>query len=167
MLNAEFFFLTWMMAGAMALGYALCLPQARAPAAQVQRRWRTFRAAKTDSRLPRLTLLIPALDEPTVIAFRIEQALSLDYPQRKLQVVAALEGCDDRVEAAVRAFASRGVRVIDSIDAGRDALSGDVVLVYDDDRALDRQALLEWLALRDSGRRALDTAAGAAYSSSQ
>ncbi|HEX5443480.1 MAG TPA: hypothetical protein VFW87_06615 [Pirellulales bacterium] len=139
---------TCMTAGALALAYACCVPGSWAPAARVHRRLRMRRAAARDAGLPSLTLLIPALDEPTVVVYRIERALSLDYPKHRLQVVASLEGCDDRIEAAVRDFARRGVLVIDSIDDGRDKLTGEVVLVCDDDQPLNRKQLLEWLHCR-------------------
>ncbi len=140
--------LSGMMAGALALGYACSLPAITVPAARVRRQLKVRWAAASDARLPRVTLLIPALDEPTVVAYRIERALSLDYPAHKLQVVAALEGCDDRVESAVRAFAHRGVRVIESIDTGLRELSGEVVMVCDDDQPIDRETLLAFLDSR-------------------
>lgn len=145
--------LTCLMAWAAALVCAWGLPVGWTRAARWPSRATRRASENADAHLPRVTLLIPALDELNVVAFRIEQALSLDYPKHKLQVVASLEGCDDRLEAAVRMFAGRGVLVIDSLDAGLRELSGDVVIICDDDQPLNRQTLLEWLTIRDSARQ--------------
>ncbi len=78
------------------LGYPLLL----AALAHLRRRPR-FDA----SQLPDLTMIIAAFNEETVIAEKIEHALSLNYPADKFRVVVAADGSTDRTADIVRAFA--------------------------------------------------------------
>jgi cellulose synthase/poly-beta-1,6-N-acetylglucosamine synthase-like glycosyltransferase len=52
--------------------------------------------------LPRLTLIIAAHNEQEVIAAKVANALSLDYPRERLQVVVACDGCSDKTAALAR-----------------------------------------------------------------
>ncbi len=52
--------------------------------------------------LPRLTLIIAAHDEQEVIGAKVANALSLDYPRERLQVVVACDGCSDQTAAVAR-----------------------------------------------------------------
>lgn len=60
-----------------------------------------------DDRLPTVTLVVPAHNEAAVIAAKIADCDSLDYPQGRLTVVLGLDGCSDATrplaEAAVAA----------------------------------------------------------------
>jgi len=51
--------------------------------------------------LPRLSLIVAAHDEQSVIAARVANALALDYPRELLEVIVTCDGCTD--ETAVRA----------------------------------------------------------------
>lgn len=51
-----------------------------------------------------VSLLIAALNEEQVIAERLENALSLDYPRDKLEIVIASDGSIDRTAEIVRRF---------------------------------------------------------------
>src|SRR5690348_13336605 len=64
-----------------------------------------------DADLPSVSLLIAAYNEQTVIAKRIENALSLDYPHSKLEVVIASDGSSDDTNAIVKANTDRRVRL--------------------------------------------------------
>jgi cellulose synthase/poly-beta-1,6-N-acetylglucosamine synthase-like glycosyltransferase len=59
-------------------------------------------AATTES-LPALTLVVAAHDEEQVIEAKIANALSLDYPHDRLQVIVACDGCTDETVARARA----------------------------------------------------------------
>src|SRR4051794_15811083 len=54
--------------------------------------------------LPRVSLLIAALNEDSVIRERVENALALDYPADKLEIVIASDGSVDRTAEIVRKY---------------------------------------------------------------
>src|SRR5713226_7135874 len=62
--------------------------------------------------LPSLSLLIAAYNEEAVIEDRVQNALKLDYPPGKLEVVIACDGCSDTTAETVRQYAHHGVRVL-------------------------------------------------------
>jgi cellulose synthase/poly-beta-1,6-N-acetylglucosamine synthase-like glycosyltransferase len=51
------------------------------------------------SQLPELTLIVAAHDEASVIAAKVENALALDYPRERLELVVACDGCADDTAA--------------------------------------------------------------------
>lgn len=61
---------------------------------------------------PRLTYLITAYNEERNIRAKLDQVLSLDYPQDKLEVIVASDGSTDGTDGIVRRFAGRGVRLV-------------------------------------------------------
>ena len=69
--------------------------------------------ALPDRDLPSMSLLIAAHNEAEVIQQRIENALQLDYPAEKLDVVIASDGSTDATAEIVRRYADRGVRLLD------------------------------------------------------
>ncbi|NMU70383.1 glycosyltransferase family 2 protein, partial [Vibrio parahaemolyticus] len=54
---------------------------------------RAYKASKTDSQLPSITVIVPAYNEEQWIAEKIRNLASLDYPRDKLRVVIACDGC--------------------------------------------------------------------------
>jgi glycosyltransferase involved in cell wall biosynthesis len=94
------------------LGYAAALAAlARVlPGAVSGSRERTRRspeggAPKTsspDSSLPALSLIVAAHDEQEVIAAKVANALALDYPRERLQVIVACDGCTDETASRAR-----------------------------------------------------------------
>ena len=54
------------------------------------------------AQLPELSLIVAAHDEQAVIAQRVENALRLDYPRERLQVIVACDGCEDATAARAR-----------------------------------------------------------------
>lgn len=64
-----------------------------------------------DAELPTMTLLIAAYNEAAVIEARIENALKMDYPPGKLDIVIASDGSSDATNDIVRRYASRGVKL--------------------------------------------------------
>ena len=71
--------------------------------------------------LPPVTLIITAHDEEAVIAERIGNALALDYPADRLEIVVASDASSDRTHEIVRGFADRGVRLLACPRAGKTA----------------------------------------------
>lgn len=60
---------------------------------------------------PPVTLLIAAHNEQAVIADKLENTLTLDYPARRLQILVTADGSDDKTPEIVCAFGSRGVEL--------------------------------------------------------
>lgn len=60
----------------------------------------------TGSELPALSLIVAAHDEQEVIAAKVGNALGLDYPRERLELIVACDGCgDETAERARRAGA--------------------------------------------------------------
>jgi cellulose synthase/poly-beta-1,6-N-acetylglucosamine synthase-like glycosyltransferase len=62
--------------------------------------------------LPAVSLLIAAYNEEVDIEDRVRNALALQYPPGKLEIVIASDGSTDRTNEIVRRYADRGVRLI-------------------------------------------------------
>src|SRR5438876_10468162 len=63
---------------------------------------RPARAAADDvaqGELPSLSLIIAAHDEQAVISAKVRNALALDYPPARLEVIVACDGCSDATAA--------------------------------------------------------------------
>jgi len=58
---------------------------------------------------PRVSMIIAARNEEGVIAAKIENALSLDYPSGKLEIIVASDASTDRTDEIVRGFDGHGV----------------------------------------------------------
>src|SRR3954464_14321705 len=86
-----------------AVGYpvflALCQPLAR-------------RRRQIDSAERPVSLIIAAFNEESVIARKIENALALDYPRERLEIIVASDGSTDRTDQIVQSFANRGVSLL-------------------------------------------------------
>src|SRR5947209_906105 len=70
------------------------------------------RPPRTDASLPVVSLLIAAHNEEADIEARILNALALDYPADKLEIVIASDGSTDGTNDVVRRYADRGVRLL-------------------------------------------------------
>jgi len=116
-----------------------------------------------DSELPTITLLIAAHNEQAVIGERLENALALDYPRERLEIVVASDGSDDRTTEIVSSFADRGVRLLDyqsnrgksaTLNAAWSELTSELVLLSDANTAIEPQAprkLARWFRAPDIG----------------
>jgi len=96
----------WLMWSAIAVGlYAyLGYPAAAALLATLFGRPHRFEDIE-----PTVTLIIPAHNEEKVIAAKIENSLSQDYPRDKLDIRVVSDGSDDTTDAIAREYESRGV----------------------------------------------------------
>jgi len=115
-----------------------------------------------DSALPSVSLLIAAHNEEAVIQRRIENALDLEYPNDRLQIVVASDGSDDGTVAIARAYAGR-VSVLDNpirrgkastLNAAMEHLTGRIVLLSDANTAIEPAALrnlVRWFADAEVG----------------
>lgn len=113
-------------------------------------------AGQADADLPTLSLLVAAHNEESVIEDRIRNALALDYPAGRLEVVIACDGCTDATVRLARRYEGRGVRVLDFPERrGKAAtlndcfplIRGEVVILSDANTLTDRRAarnLVRW-----------------------
>lgn len=116
-----------------------------------------------DDRLPRLSLLIAAYNERGVMAERIENALAMDYPRERLEIVIASDGSNDGTNEIVKRYADRGVRLLAHphrrgksvvLNEAMPQLRGEVVLLSDANTMLEPSAgrrLVRWFADSDVG----------------
>jgi glycosyltransferase involved in cell wall biosynthesis len=108
-----------------------------ATAAQARRRHYTPR--RDDAYAPDVSLIIAAHDEGAVIGERLRNALALDYPRDKLEIVVALDGSADATRSIVEGFGDEGVRALDLPRGGKisaqnaavDATTGEVLAFSD------------------------------------
>jgi len=61
---------------------------------------------------PPVSLIIAAFNEEKAIAAKLENSLALDYPHDRLEILVASDASTDRTDDLVRAFESRGVRLL-------------------------------------------------------
>ena len=101
---------------------------------------------------PAVSLIVAAHDEADVIAAKIENALALDYPRDRLELIVASDGsADGTVEAARTAGADRVLELprggkIRAQDAGVEAASGEIVAFTDANCRLAPDALRRLVA---------------------
>ena len=113
--------------------------------------------------LPRVSLLIAAHNEASIIATRIENALAMDYPRDRLEIVIATDGCADRTAEVVRGFADQGVRLFEyPVRRGKATvlndsiprLTGEVVILSDANTFTEPEAarrLARWFSDQSVG----------------
>jgi cellulose synthase/poly-beta-1,6-N-acetylglucosamine synthase-like glycosyltransferase len=98
---------------------------------------------------PKVCLFIAANDEAPVIEAKLQNALALDYPAGRLDIVVASDGSVDGTNAIVRRFAPR-VRLLEFtprrgkvavINEGLASIDADVVVFTDANTFLDPQAV--------------------------
>jgi cellulose synthase/poly-beta-1,6-N-acetylglucosamine synthase-like glycosyltransferase len=67
---------------------------------------RGHRSQPGDAQLPSFTIVIPAYNEADIIADKIRNLAALDYPEDRLNVIVACDGCSDQTAARARAAAA-------------------------------------------------------------
>jgi hypothetical protein len=132
------------------VGYALLL----AALARVLRLPAPVREPAPDDPLPRVAVVVAAHDEAAVIEAKVRNALDLDYPRDRLEIVVASDGSTDDTAARARAAGAdlvleleRGGKVR-AQDAAVDAVAGRAdLLAFGDANALwERDALRRLVA---------------------
>lgn len=103
---------------------------------------------------PPLTLVISAYNEAAVIRKKIENALALDYPTDRREIVVVSDASDDGTDEIVREYASQGVRLFRQterrgktagLNAALPTVRGDIV-VFSDANAMYNEDALRMLA---------------------
>ncbi|HWX74626.1 MAG TPA: glycosyltransferase [Solirubrobacteraceae bacterium] len=64
--------------------------------------WRPRRESEVEPAPPSLSLIIAAHDEQAVITAKVANALALQYPRERLEVIVACDGCADATAALAR-----------------------------------------------------------------
>jgi cellulose synthase/poly-beta-1,6-N-acetylglucosamine synthase-like glycosyltransferase len=107
-------------------------------------------ADRPHGKLPMVTLLIAAHNEEDVIEERIRNALAMDYPNDRLEIVIALDGCTDGTSSIVQQYQSHGVRLLESLrrrgksttlNDAFEHLEGELVVLSDANTEIDPGAL--------------------------
>jgi len=62
---------------------------------------------------PSVTLVIPAYNEEKVIGDKVENALSLDYPKEKIEILLVLDGCTDKTEEIAEKFSGGNLKILE------------------------------------------------------
>jgi len=82
--------------------------------------WAVFKRADAGSAVPagaetgqpRVSLIIPAYNEETVIGRKIQNTLELDYPSDRLEIVVVSDGSNDATERVAREAAGERIRLV-------------------------------------------------------
>lgn len=99
---------------------------------------------------PQVSLLIPAHNEEAHIEAKLANALALDYPRERLEIVVASDGSTDRTCEIARRFSPQGVRLVRlDTNVGKSAmlsrvvpgLRGEIVVFSDASSLLEPDAL--------------------------
>ncbi|HVQ57531.1 MAG TPA: glycosyltransferase [Solirubrobacterales bacterium] len=100
------------------------------------RRHPTLLPAPRDE-LPTVSLIVPAYDEQEVIAAKVANALALEYPRERLQVIVACDGCGDATAERARAAGADLVLELEpggkvaALNAGAERASGELLAFSD------------------------------------
>jgi cellulose synthase/poly-beta-1,6-N-acetylglucosamine synthase-like glycosyltransferase len=102
--------------------------------------------------LPAVSLVIPAYDEEEVIAGKVANALALDYPRERLQIVVASDGSSDSTAERARAAGADLVLELPpggkvaALNAGAAQASGEVLAFSDANSVWAPDALRQLVA---------------------
>ncbi len=112
-------------------------------------------ADPADFSYPSLSLLIPVYNEERAIAAKLENALALDYPRDRFEVIVVSDGSTDGTERAAARFLRRGVKLFAlgghrgkaaAINRGVSESSGELVVFTDATALFEKEALLRLAA---------------------
>lgn len=99
---------------------------------------------------PSVTLIISAFNEQVVMAEKLENTLSLDYPSELLEIIVVADGSTDCTGQIVSQFTSRGIKLlyererrgkIAAMNRAAPFASGDVLVFSDADAMLEPQSV--------------------------
>jgi len=90
--------------------------------------WRGAQAVRPGAYTPRVSLIISAYNEETVLRSKLENMLALDYPRDRLETIVASDGSTDATTAIAKEFAGSGVVLHDYAEnRGKNAALNDTV----------------------------------------
>jgi len=110
---------------------------------------------KYDPYFPSVTLLIPAYNEETYIAEKLENTLLLDYPREKLQILVAADGSSDNTVDIVNSYQGKSVELsyiadrngkMAAIVRAMNFARSDIIVFSDANNMYEKDALRELVA---------------------
>jgi cellulose synthase/poly-beta-1,6-N-acetylglucosamine synthase-like glycosyltransferase len=116
-----------------------------------------------DAELPAVSLLIAAYNEEAVIENRLRNALAMDYPAEKLEIVVSSDGSSDRTTEIVRRYSAGNIRLLDYahrrgkatvLNASVPEMEGEIILFSDANtevEALAARKLVRWFGNPEVG----------------
>lgn len=151
--------LFWLSAGLIVythLGYPLVLwALTHLPGRDRFQHWGPYGGAKGGNDaggVPNVSLIVPAYDEEDVIAEKVANALALDYPRERLQVIVASDGSSDRTAERARAAGADlvlelppGGKIV-SLNAAAEQATGEVLAFSDANSVWAPDALRQLVA---------------------
>lgn len=108
------------------------------------------RSVQNGRNYPMVSLIISAFNEEKVIRERLENALALEYPGSKLEIVVISDGSTDRTHDIVREFEKRGVRLLiqperlgktSALNLAVPQVKGDIIIFTDANSMYDSKAV--------------------------
>ena len=98
---------------------------------------------------PPVSVIVAARNEARSIGAKLDNLLNLDYPQDRLQVVVAADGCDDDTDSAARARGEGRIRVVSlprvgkagALNAAVGVATGEILVFSDANSLYARDAL--------------------------
>ncbi len=101
-----------------------------------------------------VSFIIVAHNEATYICRKLDNALAVNYPRERIEIIVASDGSDDGMNALVAAYPSSAVRLLELPRRGKNptlnvavtAASGDIVVFSDADSMLHPDSLTHLLA---------------------
>jgi len=99
---------------------------------------------------PAVTLIIPAYNEESVLAAKLDNVLTLDYPRERMEIIVSSDGSTDRTNEIAASYADRGVKLVHFAERrGKVAMINrvvpqaehEIVLLSDADTIYERQAV--------------------------
>lgn len=93
---------------------------------------------------PPVSLIIAAHNEEKTIAAKLDNALTLDYPPERIEIIVASDGSTDRTDGIVESYRSKGVRLFrieghlgkTAVQNASAAVAGGEILVFSDANAI-------------------------------
>ena len=104
---------------------------------------------------PTVSLIVAAHDEEAVIAAKVANALALNWPRERLEVIVCADGCADATVARARAAGADKVLDLDrcgkipALDAGVAASRGELLVFSDANVSLEADAVARLVAAFD------------------
>lgn len=103
---------------------------------------------------PTVSVIIAAHNEERQLAAKIENTLSLDYPQGRMELIVASDGSTDATEEIAARYEKEGVRLLRlarcgklrALNQGVASASGEILVLTDANAALEPVALRELVA---------------------
>lgn len=99
---------------------------------------------------PSVSLIIPAHNEEKVIADKLNNALSLEYPKDKLEIVMILDGCTDKTKEIAQRFGDPIIKLIEqnprkgkmaALNLAVPQAKGDVIVFTDANSLYEKDAV--------------------------